>query len=144
MMNYNSYPPNKLQSIVQRTVKDLTPHAGEFDVIAVRGVSGMVVGAPVSITMGKPLVVVRKENELAHSGPIANNTYAVHGTRYLILDDFVAMGTTVREIMFMLDDYRMILAGTYMYGFDSKDDMIYPFRQGEPNYGWRSPTWLRP
>lgn len=68
----------------------------EFDSIVVTGVSGLTIGAIIAHHFHKDLVVVRKDGEQAHSN------YAVEGwvgSRYIILDDLIATGATVRRIM---------------------------------------------
>jgi adenine/guanine phosphoribosyltransferase-like PRPP-binding protein len=81
-----------LRDVVNAVIAGLQPHLAGFDSIAVRGVSGIVVGAPVALALGKPLVVVRKPTDNAHSRRHVNVAQA--GARYVFLDDFVSTGTT--------------------------------------------------
>jgi hypothetical protein len=104
-----------LGEAVERTVKALTVEAHRFDFIAVRGCSGMLVGAPVSLRIGKPLVVVRKPDENSHSyGRSVINDGRARG-RYLFLDDFVSSGTTERAV---IDGLRVAApSATYVGNF---------------------------
>lgn len=76
-------------------MRDLVEHL-DFDTIAVRGQSGLLVGAPLSLAMGKNLIIVRKDTDKNHSG------LKVEGMgkrqKILILDDFIESGDTVDEI----------------------------------------------
>ena len=116
MMSYDDYNPDEMAKVVTRAVRMLNKHKGEFDSIVVRGVSGLMIGAPVALKMGKPLLVVRKPNELRHTSvPIANHVRS--GDRYIILDDFVSSGVTARSIAYAMkkDRPKAQLVATYMY-----------------------------
>ena len=114
---YDDYPPDDLKDTVERAVSTLRPHAGEFDSVAVRGVSGMIVGAPVAIALGKPLIVVRKDTETSHGSALSNYRHA--GGSYLFLDDFISLGHTRRIVMeAMRDKTAARYAGEYMYHRD--------------------------
>lgn len=95
-----------LGEAVERTVKALSEHLDKFDFIAVRGCSGMLVGAPVSLAIGKPLVVARKPTEDSHSwsGKLINDAHA-HG-RYIFLDDFISSGATERAVIQAIEEAR--------------------------------------
>lgn len=82
-----------LAETVERAVHDLRPHVNEFDSIAVTGMSGVVVGSPVSIELKKPLVIVRKTTDESHGGQGTVNLERA-GERVLFLDDFVESGET--------------------------------------------------
>lgn len=61
-----------------------------------RGVSGMLVGAPLAYELGKPIVIVRKSDG-SHSGHSVEGPTCVG--RYAIIDDLVDSGDTLREIV---------------------------------------------
>jgi len=69
----------------------------EFDTIAFRGMSGALVAPIVARDLKKEIILVRKEKGDNHSG------YTVEGhigaKKYVILDDFISSGATVREII---------------------------------------------
>ena len=114
LSGYDNYPHDDLLATVDRAIMELTPHLGEFDSIAVRGVSGLIVGSPVALHLGKPLVVARKPSEIAHSSGVSNDRNA--GRRYVILDDFVSSGATVSEITYTMTQHTSALrAGIYVY-----------------------------
>lgn len=114
---YDRYSPPDLKETVERAVATLAPHAASFDCIAVRGVSGMIVGAPVALALGKPLVVVRKPHETSHGQSLANRRHA--GGRFLVLDDFMFTGATVQAIRDSMEgNAGAEFAGIYMYQYD--------------------------
>lgn len=74
----------------------------KFDVIAFRGFSGASVAFPLSYATGIPLLLVRKAD--ADGRPIdSSHGWALEGNfgtdinRYIILDDFICSGDTVRS-----------------------------------------------
>jgi len=121
-MSYDNYGPGNLAGFVEHALDALTPHASEFDSIAVRGVSGVIVGAPVAVLLGKPLIIVRKDDELSHAHNnahrVSNGRFA--GRRYLILDDFTITGATIQEIEAQMTAHTPAQAAAwYLYGNDS-------------------------
>ena len=91
-----------LARTVERAVDQLDKIQDRFESIAVTGVSGLVVGSPVALLMGKALIVVRKEDDIStHSGNRVENIREI-GTHYLFLDDFIASGTTEHYVCSVL------------------------------------------
>lgn len=67
------------------------------DTIVVQGTSGVSVGFAALMSHGFPLVMVRKPEENSHGSPVEGpREHRVK--RYIILDDFVDTGETVRRI----------------------------------------------
>lgn len=86
----------RLNEILPLVIRQLSYH--DFDAIAFRGLSGALVAPIVAREMKKTLLCVRRE--------IGETGHSVHGVegdlaarRYVILDDFVSSGTTVRKII---------------------------------------------
>jgi adenine/guanine phosphoribosyltransferase-like PRPP-binding protein len=101
-----------LEAAVRKTTKYLREHSEKFDFIAVRGMSGVLVGAPVALRLRKPLVVVRKPGEDQHSyGKLVNGKHATG--RYVFLDDFISGGGTRDAVKQALA--KCTYAGTYLY-----------------------------
>lgn len=87
--------PSKLGKRIRQCAAALEKY--EFDTIAVRGVSGLLLGPGVAMVMGKSLIVVRKHEEDRHSPHICEGD---RGTkRYVIVDDFMDTGATVEAII---------------------------------------------
>ena len=67
-----------------------------FDTIAVRGVSGISIGAILAHGLKKELAVVRKEMNPLHTDNVVESPQAV--VRYVIVDDFSSSGETLYHI----------------------------------------------
>lgn len=118
------YGPHKdiknLSDHVNTAVRKLSAHLHEFDSIAVRGTSGMLVGSPVAMMLGKPLVVVRKESEHSHSSLLVESIGSI-GNRVLFLDDFVSMGDTRNEVRKHVEKKGAKLVAQYLYQTEAQD-----------------------
>lgn len=96
------------------TTKALRERAEEFDSIAVRGMSGALIGAIVSVRLKKPLVIVRKPGENPHGSEYAVNGANV-GKRVLFLDDFVSTGRTKRAVIEAIEKLGAEIVLQYEY-----------------------------
>jgi adenine/guanine phosphoribosyltransferase-like PRPP-binding protein len=90
----NFIVPERLEERVKLAARALKYH--EFDAIAFRGMSGALISVPLALKMCKTMIMVRKPGDDSHS------TFLVEGDtqarKYVIVDDFVATGDTVRTI----------------------------------------------
>jgi len=93
---------------------DLRKISSDFDSIACCGVSGLLVVAQVAELLDKNIVIVRKKNEDCYS---KFKTEGVATFRYIILDDLICSGDTVKHIKNSLKrEYaRSICVGVYCY-----------------------------
>lgn len=107
-----------LETIIDDVVRTIKKSKIDFDAIAFRGVSGALVAPAVAAELHKPLLLVRKNSESSHS------LYQVEGCdkykcRYIIIDDFVCSGSTIKAIVndindeFRSEDYRPV--GLFLY-----------------------------
>lgn len=103
---------------VNRAVSKLSKRLNEFDSIAVRGTSGLLVGSPVAMMLGKPLIVVRKPGESSHSSLDVEHIGPV-GMRVLFLDDFISSGDTKDAVIEAVEgNHRGAkIVAQYMYGW---------------------------
>lgn len=77
----------------------------DYDAIAVRGVSGLLLGPTLAMKCRKSLIVVRKPDEDCHSSNVCEGD---RGTkRYVIVDDFVDTGSTVTAIMRAVKEWQV-------------------------------------
>lgn len=108
-----------LAETVTKTVAALKPVRSEFDVIAVAGMSGVIVGAPAALRLRKPLVVIRKATDDSHHGKnqIINRDRLI-GKRAMFLDDFVSNGDTQTRVTERVDVCGGRVVGTYLYRDD--------------------------
>ena len=88
-----------LKRIIQRVAKKIKhdPKLKSLQAIAVRGVSGMLVGPGVAAELGIPLIVVRKDTKKCHSHDFVEGS-SRKNCKYVILDDFIEEGYTVYAI----------------------------------------------
>lgn len=114
---YNTF--EDLHLVVRDAVATLKCHLNEFDSIVVRGMSGVVVGAPVALKLKKPLVVVRKDtdsdNHTKHrgrEGKVLNLRNM--GERVCFLDDLISTGRTKMAVHEAIQpDARIAVIYTY-------------------------------
>jgi orotate phosphoribosyltransferase len=99
--------------IIIKAVCDLRKIADTFDSIACCGVSGLMVVPQIAELLNKNIVVVRK-GERCYS---EFRTEGVAPFRYIILDDLICSGSTVKHIKKILKDeyYRSNCVGVYCY-----------------------------
>jgi adenine/guanine phosphoribosyltransferase-like PRPP-binding protein len=107
---------------VKQTVKALRQREGDFDVIVVQGMSGVLMGGPVSLILDKPLCVVRKPDDDSHAGTEPINGVVCENSRCLFLDDFVSMGDTRLRCHDAVKEWGGDLTLTYEYAYDRWSD----------------------
>lgn len=112
-----------LPAMVDRSVASLRRRLDDFDSIASQGTSGLIVASPVALTLGKPLIVVRKDIELGagqrciHSSTVENSQHT--GSRVLFLDDHVDRGRTLEDVAAKVRDHsRGMIVAVYQYERD--------------------------
>ena len=83
---------------IDLVLKEVEEKKYEFDAIAVRGTSGLLVGSIVAHLLGKEICIVRKNNEGSHS---LFNVEGPEGIepKFLIIDDCVDSGETIVHIL---------------------------------------------
>lgn len=81
---------------------ELLQETHKIDALALRGSSGMMAGAVLSVALQMPVIYVRKPGEYAHGGPVESNSREPIKS-YLIVDDFIDSGSTIREIVDAID-----------------------------------------
>lgn len=72
-----------------------------FQAIAFRGASGAAMAYPISAQLNIPLIYVRKPRELSHGLSIEGTNKNI--TKYIIVDDFIETGKTIKEIIKAID-----------------------------------------
>lgn len=87
-----------LAAEVMSAALSLAAYRYDYDAIAVTGISGLSVGAPLSLITNKKLVVIRKESETAHSSAHPGMTELKDGDRYIFVDDFISSGATAKRV----------------------------------------------
>lgn len=90
-----AFRPDIFSKIIVESLRVLRPHSKEFDAIAFRGFSGSMLGPILAFALKKKMIIVRKEKEPSHGSSIEG----ARCNRYIIVDDFIAGGMTVRTII---------------------------------------------
>lgn len=110
------YNPRTFSGLVCEAVEQIRKLREElrFDAIAFRGSSGCALGYPVGAALEIPLIYVRKPEERSHGRPQEGFEGAVR--TYIIVDDFISSGNTVRAIMETLQPAKCVGIVTYEYG----------------------------
>ena len=103
-----TYRPRSLKAQVNRVIRNLEKLQKnvKFDAIAFRGISGAAVAYPVSVLAGYHLIFVRKEKHNQHHGREVEGSENRKIRRYIILDDFINCGDTVKAIIHAIDKDR--------------------------------------
>lgn len=92
--------------------------------LAFTGLSGSIIAGPVALELELPLYAVRKSNESRHSERVVEGLEFNHSQDYLIIDDFVNTGTTIRRIAEMIHQHTggaALCIGVYCW----RDDEFY-------------------
>lgn len=106
--------PGGLAEIVKKVETVL--QSIEFDAIAFTGLSGAVLSSIIAMRMNKLLYCVRKEHESRHSGQVVEGPST--GLRYVIIDDLICTGTTIRRIIKLVSEHTIDtaqLVAIYLY-----------------------------
>ncbi len=120
-MSLDHYPyiplqGGRIKQCIQDTVEALAPKIHDFDVIAIRGNSGAIVGGAVAAELEKSLLLVRKPTENSHGSPV-ETSLRLDTYRYVVVDDFVSSGETIYQIHFtaMKSGLIFIPSGIFEY-----------------------------
>jgi hypothetical protein len=100
--------------IIIKAVCDLRKIKDSFDSIVCCGISGLMVAPQIAELLDKHIIVVRKRDEKCYSD------FPMEGVapyRYIILDDLVCSGSTIKHIQHTIyeDCPKAICAGIYLY-----------------------------
>lgn len=124
--HYADYTDGKRLKRLAVRVVESTRHI-DFDSIAVCGISGLLVGAPLAVETGKNLVIVRKPNEPTRTMEQAASLgasmvdFGVCGSgdnrKILLLDDHIASGTTLKFMVSSINRQcaNPIFSGVLLY-----------------------------
>jgi hypothetical protein len=89
------YDPKEFSRTVDETLEMMREHAADFDAIAFRGSSGAALAFIAAHQLDRPLIHIRKDK--GHYGSRMEGFLGA--TKIAIVDDFVASGDTIREIV---------------------------------------------
>jgi adenine/guanine phosphoribosyltransferase-like PRPP-binding protein len=83
------------RKVIHKAIEKLRPRVDDFDVIAFSGMSGALIAPIIAHGLGKGMLLVRKSLDNSHANCVLEG---VSSGRYIILDDFIASGSTIRYI----------------------------------------------
>jgi adenine/guanine phosphoribosyltransferase-like PRPP-binding protein len=111
---------HKMITSAVKTIRRFSKHT-HFDAIAFTGTSGAAIAYPLSLRLNKPLICVRKKKEKSHYfGRIEG---CVDAKSYIIVDDCVASGRTVKDIVSTISGCKRLKkakpVGIYLYDTDA-------------------------
>lgn len=95
--------PHMRRDLIKSLVRILKHH--DFDSIACRGLSGLLVAPTVAMMMDKTLLVIRKQDEDCHSWRAVEGD--ANALRYVIIDDLICSGDTVKAILRAMERERI-------------------------------------
>ncbi len=145
-------------STIRFAFDKLRKYRDHFDAIAVRGVSGLVIGSILADRLGKHLLVVRRQSDIKAVGigwkdDTAREQYtqACHSkmlvegpldwtplARYIVVDDFTSSGNTLKWIHEAIGT-RAQHVNTFLYAPNS---FLFHDTHGEPT--WTTPGHYLP
>lgn len=122
-----SFDVKKREEIIKKCVKELRGY--EFDALAVRGVSGLIVGPVVAYLLKKHVIVVRKPNNVESSHASQTIESPINSGVFIIFDDFVGSGRTAVAILeaVITSLPGMTCLGGYSWSrdqFDNSNDLL--------------------
>jgi adenine/guanine phosphoribosyltransferase-like PRPP-binding protein len=121
------YMPDATIETIAHHMKN--PIFGRIDVVVGTGLSGTMGLVPLKQKTGCDILAIRKRETKCHGSTLESSLprYPVKHYRYLILDDFISSGATVRRIWDELEkeEHRWECVGIILYGgFDSHKTRI--------------------
>ena len=100
----------------------------KFSHIVVCGTSGLIIGPVLAPVLKKELIIVRKKNEKTHSSlKLETISSFERKFNYIIVDDLVDSGNTMRHILKTMDGkfVNSHLTGIYVYGKSWTNLILY-------------------
>jgi orotate phosphoribosyltransferase-like protein len=99
-----TFDAKKVRIIVRAMTKMVKDSNVEFDTVVFRGMSGALIAPILAYRLKKYVAVCRKESDGSHSGHSGKLEGNVDIKNFIIIDDFIDMGTTVEIILKTVKD----------------------------------------
>jgi len=142
--------PTSLKREMQRAIRAfrILQEKMQIDAIAFSGSSGAAIAFPLALRYKLPLIYVRKEDEKSHGVKVEVNT-TDHLKTYIIVDDFVCSGSTVKHITDSIQKKTKKLGwagpkclGIYCYSEDEQHFRELNLTNGK-KVSITKPSWLK-
>ena len=126
-----------LKKTIAKTIRMIKSSNIKFDAIAFTGISGALVAPSVATELEKQLIVVRKSLKYCHSMCMIEGC-SKKNCRYIIIDDGISHGDTIKNILKELDKTRnqpdlkyknfsiAKCVGVFLYGQDGEINRLKP------------------
>lgn len=89
---------------------------GEFDGIVCRGTSGLIIAPLLAYEFDKKLLVTRKRGDNSHANAVIEGAADIE--KFIIVDDFVSTGNTLKAILNSFEEERNVYSNyNYNAGF---------------------------
>lgn len=118
------FNPTLYERTLRKASKDIRTWGRDFQAIAFTGVSGAAIAFPLGRALRKSLICVRKEGARSHSEHDVEGD--VNASTYIIVDDFVETGSTVKTIQARIAEAggNGVCVGLYTYCSTLDDDAV--------------------
>lgn len=113
----NILDPKLSKKVIKRLADGIRDSGVEFDFIAIRGMSGAIIAGALSIRLNKPVVIVRKVGDQNHSSDTVDHVTFCNprNQSYIIVDDGIATGKTMANIIHRLDEINSKCRAIFLY-----------------------------
>lgn len=111
------------EDAIKRARTVLVPLLGKIDGFVGRGMSGVCMGNVIAYALGRPFAIVRKDEDIesSHSWMRVEyprvSAFETIAWRYVIVDDFISSGATVRTIVTEMKEHcpKAQCVGVFVY-----------------------------
>lgn len=95
------FDPNEMPNLVKRLVRTANSvrKFTDFNCLAGSGHSSVPLLGALGLKLNLPFIAVRKSQDTDNDIGLVNGFFPNEGTRYLIIDDLISSGTTVKRIV---------------------------------------------
>jgi adenine/guanine phosphoribosyltransferase-like PRPP-binding protein len=97
---HNVLERDSLKECITLIIRHIEQTGVEFDSFAFTGMSGTIPGSILAYSLNKTMIMVRKEGDNSHSFEKVEGDIAAK--KYIIIDDFICDGNTVRNIFLQI------------------------------------------
>jgi orotate phosphoribosyltransferase len=117
-MSYLPLTPQRIKESVTAAVKLFRGVKTRYTFIVCSGYSGVLIAPHVVLAVNKELIIVRKSAQNTHGMLVEQHN--IRGKDYIILDDFIQTGDTVRRIIEILQKEKPHLKCVGIVAYDYK------------------------